>query len=808
MEQEQYKTLEIFDHSPENKYDHLRHTLSTISDSESFTGFNNRYKNVSASTQRTSSESIRDISLSRLEAMDLIRVETNNDKLTLTNRGRDVASGELRPLLNSFCDTFIGFYDTIEILSVAPLRISTVREYLNEAYNLSWSGNREPKRRADWLRDMGLVTLDDSNEYQLTEKGTHVHESLRENRGPSAIASLFSGEDSEQLSTESAHTEIESGPMLSDDSERAELLQEILDAENSDIETADVLKNAEELSERSPTERAEGERDGVKGEQVGTASERDYLPLIERVETKVISIHVNKSDEMIDRYEDTVAQDSSISDLDGVEADGFPRDAIRYWKTTQQQLDEIEGIVRGDILLFHHYDDGYIAAGRVLSVRETASDDEYEQAVLLEQVSTVGIERTEIFELLDWDVHPKARWIRIDNREAVTDEYGSVDVFVTAIEAEERFDYWDHEHWGLDERLARRLARQLKRKGQAILYGPPGTGKTFSAENFASWWTGKQSGTQPTHSQTESITFHPSYTYEDFVEGYTITEKNNQAAHEGQSDTGESASPYGLEPGLFKTFCEKAKAVAEATEDGRTPPRYVLVIDELNRGNVTRIFGENITLLEKDKRGNTRQLSYSGSEFTVPENVYLIGTMNTADQSISRLDAAIRRRFAAVATPPQYDVLYNVSNDLYPDNRESAYELVDSGRSDTAALLAASILALEIINKQLVSVPGLGKGKRLGHSYLLPETWLETDEEVSDDTTLADVWRYDILPLLEEYFFEDLETLQERIFEGEAEFVDPETNDIVYMEPPQLRDALTAFVVDHRQLLPIELENE
>lgn len=801
MGQEEYKTLNIFSYSPQNRHEHLCDVLSFIHNSRSLSEF----RTIIEAQQPA--HPVRDISLTRLEAMDLIHFATEGDRIGLSERGHTILSGDIEPLVEALCETFVGFYDIIEILSIASHRISTIREYVNEAHDLAWSGNREPKQRVDWLRDMGLATLNDSNEYHLTATGQNIHDSLRESRGPPAIVSLFTREQFSQFSTEHSSDEIvESSDRSNTETEELQTLQTVLDSADIALNTDELFKDAQQISERDQSSSGSDLED--KTVSKSEATEPDEIPLTDRSETKIISLHVNKSDEMIDRYEETVMQGNSISELDGVEAESFPRDAVRYWETKQGQLDEVGGIVRGDVLLFHHYDDGYLSAGRVLSIRETTSDNELSHAVLFERISMVDVEVSELFGLLDWDAHPKGRWIRIDDRDAVTAEYGSVDDFADALEGEERFDYWAHSHWDLDESLARRLARQLERKGQAILYGPPGTGKTFSAERFASWWTGKQSGTQPTHSQTESITFHPSYTYEDFVEGYTISEKDSQSTQEQQSDTDRQGSPYGLEPGIFKTFCDTAREVSEETDDGRSPPRYVLVIDELNRGNVTRIFGENITLLEKDKRGNTRQLSYSGTEFSVPENVYLIGTMNTADQSITRLDAAVRRRFAAIATPPEYEVLYNVSDSLYPNDRESAYELVDSGRADTETLVAASILALEIINKRLIGVPGLGKGKRLGHAYLLPEAWQETDEAVSDDTALADVWRYDILPLLEEYFFEDLETLQERIFKGEAELVDPETNDIMYMEPPQLRETLTTFVVDHRQLLSIELEDE
>jgi 5-methylcytosine-specific restriction enzyme B len=195
-----------------------------------------------------------------------------------------------------------------------------------------------------------------------------------------------------------------------------------------------------------------------------------------------------------------------------------------------------------------------------------------------------------------------------------------------------------------------RLGERLEERKQLILYGPPGTGKTFTARRFLLHWLLSAEGLNPgeilaepqrskrewerlstelpgSAAQVTSVTFHPSYGYEDFVEGF------RPSAAPG------SGLRLDLQDGVFLRICK----AAAAADSGK---RYVLLIDEINRGNLPRIFGELITVIEADKRGMQVTLPQSKQKFAVPENVYIVGTMNTADRSIRVLDAAIRRRFA------------------------------------------------------------------------------------------------------------------------------------------------------------------
>jgi len=288
------------------------------------------------------------------------------------------------------------------------------------------------------------------------------------------------------------------------------------------------------------------------------------------------------------------------------------------------------------------------------------------------------------------------------------------------------------------------LARQLKKSKQMVFYGPPGTGKTYAAVNFARWWIDEQDGDPP--EQIETVTFHPSFTYEDFLEGLTAT------ATEG-------SLTFEIETGIFTEFCRKAQTAFEKSEG--SPPRYVLIIDEINRGNLASIFGETITLLEADKRAGepgemTTTLAHSGEGFSVPPNLYIVGTMNTADRSIALVDAALRRRFRFTAFPPDYDLLLDEYGFEDTDDAEDAALQRDGATS----LQALSILALQKINQRILDASSLGRGKQIGHTYLLDK---------DGQKALVDAWKYEILPLLEEYYFGQSERLRTQIFDGDGD---------------------------------------
>ena len=308
-----------------------------------------------------------------------------------------------------------------------------------------------------------------------------------------------------------------------------------------------------------------------------------------------------------------------------------------------------------------------------------------------------------------------------------------------------------------------RIAAALERKGQLILYGPPGTGKTYQARRFAVWWLMKQlgreeadavfidadrlreaerelstlqaadSGTTDSVGPLTRVTFHPSYTYEDFIEGF-------RPADAGGAGGGLSLS---LEDGVFKRVCRAAQA-----NPGRP---YLLLIDEINRGNVAKIMGELLTLIERDKRGLTLTLPQSKETFSVPPNVFLLGTMNTADRSIKLLDAALRRRFAFIECMPDSELVHGA-------------EVGDLALDDF----------LDGLNQRIAKAEG--REKQVGHSYLLVD-----GQPVDEVEEFAARFREEILPLLQEYCYDEYATLAKfignELVDAEAGTLDAEKVD-------------------------------
>ena len=276
-----------------------------------------------------------------------------------------------------------------------------------------------------------------------------------------------------------------------------------------------------------------------------------------------------------------------------------------------------------------------------------------------------------------------------------------------------------------------RVQAILERKGQVILYGPPGTGKTYWANRSAldisaleafgrpidelpSGEQDKVRGTPLMPGLVRSCTFHPAYGYEDFLEGYRP-----------QQGTG-GQLVFELRDGIFRQICREASAAPDR--------RFILLIDEINRGDIPRIFGELLTLLEMDKRDRFRlQLPLSGDWFTVPPNVWIIGTMNTADRSIALLDAALRRRFGFVELMPEPAVF-------------------------EASQVAGSLPLgpwLRALNRRVREHVGRdARNLQIGHAYLLKDG-LPITELAHFTQVLAD----DIFPLLEEYCYEDYAAL-------------------------------------------------
>jgi 5-methylcytosine-specific restriction protein B len=273
-----------------------------------------------------------------------------------------------------------------------------------------------------------------------------------------------------------------------------------------------------------------------------------------------------------------------------------------------------------------------------------------------------------------------------------------------------------------------RVQAILERKGQAILYGPPGTGKTHwgrqTALDLAALGAygrlfndlrpeerGKVTGTEAKPGLMRSCTFHPAYGYEDFIEGYRPKIMAGQLV-------------FTLEPGIFRSICEDAHGKSE---------KYILLIDEINRGDIPRIFGELLTLLELDKRGQSMILPLGGKPFSVPSNVYVVGTMNTADRSIALLDTALRRRFGFV--------------ELMPDTRVFGSASVGGDIPLGPWLSALNDRIREHLGRD-------GRNLQIGHAYLL-----EAGKPVTDYAHFVRILAEDIVPLLEEYCYENYGTL-------------------------------------------------
>lgn len=279
-----------------------------------------------------------------------------------------------------------------------------------------------------------------------------------------------------------------------------------------------------------------------------------------------------------------------------------------------------------------------------------------------------------------------------------------------------------------------------------ILYGPPGTGKTYNAIYRALEIINRDKYKdiiEDSNKRDEAVsifnqlledgqiafcTFHQSYGYEEFVEGLRS-----------------SASGLGFEPkdGVFKHICERAIGTKESNDDlCDASNNYVLVIDEINRGNISKIFGELITLIEESKRlgreeGMEVVLPYSGETFGVPDNVYIVGTMNTADRSIALMDTALRRRFKFIEKMPDADILREVGADIVED---------EYGEEIDVALM------LEIINERIEYL--YDREHTIGHAFF---TELKDDNSIEK---LGNIFEESIIPLLQEYFYEDYSKIQ------------------------------------------------
>ena len=273
-------------------------------------------------------------------------------------------------------------------------------------------------------------------------------------------------------------------------------------------------------------------------------------------------------------------------------------------------------------------------------------------------------------------------------RQAASDSYTKADFLHDVFLSEQRYNV---------------LVSLLRRKKNVILQGAPGVGKTYAAKRLAYSMMG-----QADSSRVEFVQFHQNYSYEDFMLGYRP-----------------DGSGFKLTEGVFYRFCQKAS---------NDPDReYFFLIDEINRGNLSKIFGELMMLIEGDHRGEKITLAYNGLPFYVPENLYIIGMMNTADRSLAMIDYALRRRFSFFEIEPAFTSEGFLKYQATLDN-------------ETFNALVEQVKAL---NREITADASLGSGFRIGHSY-----FCLADPAACTTDWMRSVVEFDILPTLAEYWFD------------------------------------------------------
>ena len=393
---------------------------------------------------------------------------------------------------------------------------------------------------------------------------------------------------------------------------------------------------------------------------------------------------------------------------------------VFVWGTKSRQHVEIETMKTGDLAVFivegnplHFGTISIILADDApLEIRQALSDELWGENVweyvwFLTDVKAVGLKKPDLERLLGRTLAdlfgPYGTFRGVDERDTAA---GSLAAFVAGlakgiVSAQEPPRV--RPEAALDPDLER-LKTLLEARKQIILYGPPGTGKTYRAIQLAEAMAGG--------AHHEIVQFHPSYTYEEFVIGIRPVTQNGQVQFVTVS-------------GTFKKLCDRAKLEPSS--------RFVMIIDEINRGNIPKIFGELLFAIEYRNKGVRLQYTSDDTHLTVPDNVYIIGTMNTADRSIALIDVALRRRFYFEEMRPDYDFLE---------------EWVRKNSGDEMAEVVPKLL--QTINARISRL--VDRDHVIGHTYFM--------KRGIDWSILQTAMYHEIIPLLQEYFYNEPQKLR------------------------------------------------
>lgn len=307
-----------------------------------------------------------------------------------------------------------------------------------------------------------------------------------------------------------------------------------------------------------------------------------------------------------------------------------------------------------------------------------------------------------LFQLTQDEYEEIMRLIRKDNPEPIVDDEEQTEEYTSYTDEDFLNDVY------VNKLQLQKLKTLLSRKKNVILQGAPGVGKTYAAKRLAYAIIGRKD-----EERVKNIQFHQNYSYEDFVMGY----KPN--AEKG----------FSLVNGIFYDICQQARLHHEEP--------YFLIIDEINRGNMSKIFGELLQLIEADYRETPIQLAYNKQRFSVPKNLYIIGMMNTADRSLAMIDYALRRRFSFFEMKPAFE--------------DSGFkEYIEKMHDPHLNNLTKALIEL---NKVIADDDSLGTGFCIGHSYLC---------DLEGDYDLESIVEYDIIPMLREYWFDNDEKFKQQ----------------------------------------------